>query len=434
MRIVVICAVWDKPGTIATTDGQQYLALANNLAFNGVFSRSQSAPFTPESFRTPGYPAFIALLVLIRGRNPLIPLVIAQGIIGVFTVAGIIWLGKLLFGPRIGIIAGIIFALSPIPAIMTGYANSETLFSACVVCGSLLLIWGIRSNKWTISLLSGLVFGVAPLIRPIGIVMLPVLPLLPIVSQPLRDSWRKVLAVTLTSALLPCAWMARNALIFDHFELASVSNGNLFYYNVAGAEAHRRGITLSESRRQLKEQLAKFNYTTNDAWPAANKKALALEIIRAHPLSFIWWNGIDALNGFRPGFSFLLELSETSSSIRTPVKIFRKGDIDISAVLAAIRTQPLPLILIEFYMLIFIAGLVIFCISGLITLLAGKRWAEVALLFLLPAALLYAPGAASNARFRSAVEPFLAILAAVGVSGIQAALLTWHNRIRQPNT
>ena len=49
-------------GEYYSPDTGLYVELADNLLKNQVFSLSPSAPFVPEIFRTPGYPAFLKLL------------------------------------------------------------------------------------------------------------------------------------------------------------------------------------------------------------------------------------------------------------------------------------------------------------------------------------------------------------------------------------
>ena len=77
---------------------------------------------------------------------------------------------------------------------------------------------------------------------------------------------------------------------------------------------------------------------------------------------------------------------------------------------------------LEGYLLLFVAALVVLSLVGLVVLLTRKKWMEVILLVLIPALLLYLPGIASNARFRAPVEPFLAILAALGLDAILSLL------------
>ena len=58
VALVHVFALLHHPTTIASTDGDEYLGVANSILTTGNF-------FDP--LRTPGYPALLALVFLIRG-------------------------------------------------------------------------------------------------------------------------------------------------------------------------------------------------------------------------------------------------------------------------------------------------------------------------------------------------------------------------------
>ena len=63
--------------TFRSPDAREYYALARNVAESGVFSQQPSAPFRADTWRTPGYPIFLALLITFFGDSP-VALVLAQ--------------------------------------------------------------------------------------------------------------------------------------------------------------------------------------------------------------------------------------------------------------------------------------------------------------------------------------------------------------------
>jgi 4-amino-4-deoxy-L-arabinose transferase-like glycosyltransferase len=416
---VMLTIVHHPERAILGSDARQYLGLAANLARYGVFSEVPPPILEPHALRTPGYPAFIALFVPIWGVRPLGPLAVAQGIVGALTAVGVAVLGFRLFNRRVGALAGFACALAPISVVMTGYAYTETLFAAWLVGGVLLLLTGLDRGQWWLSGLGGLAFGAAALIRPIGLPLVPLLLAIPLARLPLRRAWRHALALLAGFMLLAGAWMARSYAHFGRFSLSIVGDLNLYYYNAASLEAHRLGIPLDEARAQLDEQLASWP-ARDSLWPAARQGSLARATILAHPVAFAWYNGLDALNSFRPGFSFLLGLFDPSADRRDVVAVFMSGGIP--AALAALRSQAALILALEGYLLLFVAALVVLSLVGLVVLLTRKKWMEVILLVLIPALLLYLPGIASNARFRAPVEPFLAILAALGLDAILSLL------------
>jgi len=135
-------------------------------------------------------------------------------------------------------------------------------------------------------------------------------------------------------------------------------------------------------------------------------------VIVENPAAFVWYNGVDALNGLRPGFSRLLMLAGPEDGSADLIEIFREGSF--YAVWQAVGGQGGPLLIVEGYMALATAILIVGSVVGFIVMLIRRSWFEGVLLGLIPALLLYLPGLASNARFRAPVEPLLAILAAGG--------------------
>jgi hypothetical protein len=283
-------------------------------------------------------------------------------------------------------------------------------------------------GRWPLSGLGGILFGLAALTRPIGLLLLPLLALIPLARPPLRMTWRHALAVSLGFALVVGVWMGRNAILFGRFALTTIGDLNLYYYNAANLEAHRLGVSLGEARAMLDGEIQRRG-GGDPRWPSDPYGALAREIIWEHPLLFAWVNGVDALNGFRPGFSFMLSLFGEGSGARAPIPAFMHGDL--RAVLAAMQGQAGLILALEGYMLLFIGALILCGLVGAVALLARRAWSETVLLVLIPALLLYLPGIASNARFRAPVEPLLALLAATGFYAALTVLRRPSLRVRK---
>ncbi len=409
-RMPVVAAIAAEPDrAILASDSWGYLELGQRLAVMGRFS-STAPEFTPEVVRTPGYPALIALLALVGGPQPILPLVVAQAILGAGIAVGVVLLGRKLFGVPAGILAGALYALAPISIIMTGFIYAETLFAAWLVGGALLAIHAPDRDRFALSVAGGLAFGLATLTRPIGLPLAPLLASIPVTSSPspsgaaggkVGRGLRHAAALLAGFLIVVAPWMARNAAYGGRFSVSAISDINLFYYNAASLEAHRLGLSIDEARSLMDRRLA-AQPPVESGWPGEQAGRLARQVILAHPLAFAWYNGLDALNGLRPGFSFLLRLVD--------------GEAPVS--LESLRTalgQPAPILLIELVMLAYVVLLVVGSAIGLLALIRQREWRAIVLLGLIPAWLLYLPGLASNARFRAPVEPLLAILAAVGL-------------------
>ncbi len=407
---VLVAILPDSERAVLGSDTDQYLQVASILHEDGRVGIITSTGFRPEIIRTPGYPVFLALFMPVWGTRPLGAVIVTQVILGALIAVGVAVLANRLFTSSIGLAAGLIYALAPISIVLSGFAYTETLFTALLVSGVLLLIEGQDHNKWLLSLLSGLIFGLATLTRSVGLYIFPLLVVFLMLRGEIKNTWRQALVMVTAFILLVGGWMARNNFYYDRYSLTVISDLNLYYYNAASLEAHRQGISIDESRKMLNERLAD---TPGDGtrWPANREGTIAREIIFAHPLAFAWYNGVDALNGLRPGFSFMLKLVNHVDDDYDPIRVFMGGDF--SAMLDTLRSQDVGIVLVELYMLLFVILLVIGACAGAVILLIRRRWDEVVLLGLIPALLLYLPGLASNARFRAPTEPLLAILAAV---------------------
>ena len=83
-------------------DAQQYVVYAWNVLQHGTFSRSPPGEIpTADSFRSPGYPLFVALALAISGQSFYSTVLYAQSIIGALVVPLTYALGRF-FLPRWG--------------------------------------------------------------------------------------------------------------------------------------------------------------------------------------------------------------------------------------------------------------------------------------------------------------------------------------------
>src|SRR5574341_303603 len=446
-RAWVVMEVLQAPErVILWSDSQQYLAAADGLYETGRFVTqydqylfSTGGGYAFEIVRTPGYPAVIALLRALTGEHPpLAAIPMVQAIVGAGIAVLAALLGRRMFDVRTGVLAGFLYAIAPISAIMVGFAYAETMFSLWMILGAMAALAGVERNRLAWSAIGGLLYGIAMLTRPIGLPLVPLLTLIPLAAAGAARSAggnqksrkgrlegpprRPALAVALGCLLLAGGWMARNSYRFGRFTLSAVSDINLFYYNAASLEAHRQGISLDIARGQLAARLAAMPEPENKRWPTSNYGQLGREVILAHPVQFVWYNGIDALNGLRPGFSFLVSLMDGESGRENPMEAFSSDEISPAMIVRAISEQDSGIAPLEAAMALHEVIVVGLGLIGVAMLAARRNWRAVVALGLIPALLMYLPGAASNARFRSVIEPYLAIAAAAATWTALAAL------------
>lgn len=199
---------------VAWTDQSGYQRLGASLATTGQFTRyADTEVFVPEVIRTPGYPAFVALIYLLFGVGNDLAVAIAQALV----FATICWLvfrvAQRAAGDRSAIVAGFMTALySPLPyfgsLILTELWTAFMATAAVLVC--LRATQNLRMRDYVFA---GALFSATTLVRP-AFVLMPFFFAIgvPILvrgqrTAPALKGWG-ALAVTAMLALVP--WFAYN--------------------------------------------------------------------------------------------------------------------------------------------------------------------------------------------------------------------------------
>lgn len=420
---VLLLAAADPARAVPPGDAPGYLQLAANLLGHGVFSQGTGAPYLPDSFRTPGYPLFLALIFLAAGQSVL-AVAAVQSLLHALTGVLVFRLGEKEFkSTRIGAVAALIWSVAPLPSIFAGILLTEIVFTAVF----LLLLWLLSTPSLLRTAAGGILLGAGILIRPIAILLWPAL--LPAVCR--GSNVRRALGLcALFSAALAAVvapWIYRNILEFGKPSLAAVQGTNLLYYNAAGYIALRDGLSLTEARdvaiREYQEYLRDENLHPGTLLEESDAmSAAAVRILAADPLGSLWFNGVNSLNGFRPGVSyFYMFLAPDALS---------PGDVAEGELSPALSHLDRPEILLTTILLCLFYGILfLLAAAGLLGLIRQGAWKSLLLLGLPCFVLIYAPGISSNARFRIPIEPVLCLLAAVALTGLFTRL---RARLKRP--
>jgi 4-amino-4-deoxy-L-arabinose transferase-like glycosyltransferase len=257
LRLLFGLVYWvDKPLTL---DEQEYLLLARGIASGRGFvypAVAGDGAALVHFERPPLYPALIAGVLVVTGHpwasspaahsDPVtlpasssdIPrgLVVVQAMLG---AAGAWLVGRIasrVAGARAGVLAALAAAVAPPLVWSSGFALSETLYSALALLTALLLLVvddgerGLKARRvgfttLSLALLAGLVAGLAVLTKEGMIVFLPLAGLWLVA----RRRWvaATVLAVGVTAVLAP--WVARNYAVHQRFVLTAAHGGVTFW-------------------------------------------------------------------------------------------------------------------------------------------------------------------------------------------------------------
>ena len=230
-------------------DSWEYYNLALNIEKNGTFSQRSAPPYEPDTWRTPGYPLFLVMLISILGAGAT-RLVIAQHVIAALSAWLLFQVARPHLGGRRAMVASLLFLLEPYHLYYAFWLMSETLFVAL-----LLLAWYAwdrahagQGSAWYA--LTGLLTGMLVLVRPVAL-LLPATLVITTIILSLRTSVpaagrlsglvRGPLVFALTCGLTVGNWMARNRIVADHFALSSQGGVVLAYFKATEVELWRTG-------------------------------------------------------------------------------------------------------------------------------------------------------------------------------------------------
>ncbi len=208
----------NHPETMVSPDTPSYVDSAEALAETGAFRESVSSA-EPMFVRTPGYPAFLAVLRLL-GLTSVRAVTVAQAVLGVVLTLLVYRLGRQLSdSPATALVAALLCAFSPLvlwssTSVLTEFANS-----LCVAGFATAFVDAVRRAGERVGLCyagaAGVALAAATLVRPTTYYF-PVL-LVPVAVLLLRSRvrWKRLLVsvgvLLLPTVVLIGGWQVRNA-------------------------------------------------------------------------------------------------------------------------------------------------------------------------------------------------------------------------------
>lgn len=211
-----------------TGDSKGYVLLAQNMLEHGVFSVESEAPFYPESFRSPGYPAFLAILFALFGFSFMALFVHAL----IASAAPIfLYLFTRAFNERAAFWGSIIFIFEPVRLFLSASFLSDMLFTVLFLA-MLAITTTVKNGSMGRAIGVGVLIGVCILVRPIAIFLPLIVAIYLIVDH--NFSKRGFLAgvlVGVSAFTIVFPWIYRNHVIFHSWGVSSVGTANLVLYN-----------------------------------------------------------------------------------------------------------------------------------------------------------------------------------------------------------
>jgi 4-amino-4-deoxy-L-arabinose transferase-like glycosyltransferase len=307
VRLVVIAAT---PHFTPTDDAADYDRHAVSIAVHGVYPPSGFGG--PSAFRPPLFPVVLAGVYKVAGVDP--PSArwragrVAEALLGVLAVALICLIALRLWGRAVALLSAAIAAVFP-PLILVGSSlMSESLYIPLVLTAVLTaLVHRNSAHRWRYAVLTGVLVGLVALTRGNGIALLvPVLLL--VWSERPRRSWRALrspLVVVAAAVLTLIPWTVRNEVQFHAFIPVSTEAGSALrgaYNGISRADPRFPGLWRPPFDEMLRIHAA--NPHLNEAQVYDRLREEGLDYIGAHPGYFfeeLLWNTERLLNLPGPG-------------------------------------------------------------------------------------------------------------------------------------
>ncbi len=218
--------------------GKEFTCMACGLLRQGDFTLQGIYAYNvPSAYQPPLYPLLLAVVFALRGlplqsvvsdHAALIFVQLLNCVVGALWCACLYRIGRQLFGPRVGIVAGLIGAVYPALVYSVVEVHPLNLFllllllflSTACRCTS-----GEPVTKRTVALL-GVTAGLLTLTRSESVLLCPLI--LAGLALRRRNVLREMGAALLICLLFLLPWIVRNHHSFGHWTLTNTSGVNLF--------------------------------------------------------------------------------------------------------------------------------------------------------------------------------------------------------------
>lgn len=428
-RIIVYACFLGFDGEYLEEDSGYYLWLADILREHHVFSQSDIPPFSPQIFRTPGYPVFLVFLHELGMESPYWA-TFWQEIIYGLSIFIFYRYGKRFFSEKL-IQMGVIFLLIEPGGLSTPkMILSETLFLPFFFGALFAIGYYFRGNNWRYLALSGALMGVGAYIRP-AIMYFPIVATLILVAFAYKNRKRwlhaSVLLIAFTIVISP--WLLRNYHYFGKLVMSGQQSNMLANYHVPVVWESALGIPFWSGHEQIKAQVKEAakekaktlqrRLTTVEILDI--EQQLAVTELKKYPWHYLKQWGFGILKTMNGG-----NLLEVYHAFRYQTKRLHFFEIEATdfkeKVFVFLKNQD--------YFYIFEALLRVliafFALFGAVYILLKKD----CFLWILMLANFYficTPGPMGYARFRFSVEVFWFIQAYLGFFWLLGIVRNWHH-------
>ncbi len=261
------------PPFIMWSDGREYDTVARLLLDHGTYGL--------QALRPPGYPTLIAAVYRVFGES-LLALRLVEVVLGTLSVALIGLIGTRLFGRRAGLIGAALMALHPVLAFLPATEFPENFAVLLIVLALGAAFTGLRrGGSWRWAAASGVLFGLATLVRANIVTLLPGFAVgAAILLARERRGWvLPIVACGAALALTLAPWIVRNHHVHNHWGFISTGGGRQFW---CGNSPQTTGSTLVVPEPDSTMRYA-LQHVSSEFEMDAYYYRKGMEFVRAHP-------------------------------------------------------------------------------------------------------------------------------------------------------
>lgn len=264
-------------------DTVEYRMLAQTLLSEGRYALSPEAP--AESARVPGYPAFLAVVLIVFQTILVVP--IFQMIFTAITIALIFLIGVRYFPRPVALFAAIAYMLDPIVIFAAWWTLSESLF-VLLFLASIYTITTPARRTWVPFVLSGVLLGLSAYVRPLGQYVAPIIACMALAhALSWRVGLRNVALFLLAAVVVMSPWFIRNYALSGHIAFSSIRDWQLFI-NMSLFEQFRTGVPYRETQILLSEPLGTTDEHLLRQFEYTDKlHDIAMPKYLAHPFQYL---------------------------------------------------------------------------------------------------------------------------------------------------
>jgi 4-amino-4-deoxy-L-arabinose transferase-like glycosyltransferase/ubiquinone/menaquinone biosynthesis C-methylase UbiE len=266
-------------------DAQHYVVIAKNLVEHQKFSHFVEPPLESTSLRTPLYAFYFVPFIYFFGFGSIWLAILVLIIIVSLTPVVAYRLARLFLSKKLSIILGLVVALEPLLAYRASIAEADALLVFVFLLVLYYFISFFKKGNSKQLYFSAVLFGIATLIKPVGIFLWPLFIIL-IFCRLLffKDGFKKTLIKSIYFLaiffVILFPWMLRNQLTFNVFDISSIKGFNLYIFYTKDIPLENEQVNFSPNDR-VPEKSIKYQKQLTDI-SIARIKAKPLIYARSH--------------------------------------------------------------------------------------------------------------------------------------------------------